>query len=43
MTAVADVQAGLVRATVDIAAPPEAVFRALTEPGELARWWGSAD
>jgi len=43
MTAVADVQAGTVRATVEIAAPPEAVFRALTDPGELARWWGSPD
>ena len=23
----------------EIAAPPDAVFRALTEPGELDRWW----
>jgi uncharacterized protein YndB with AHSA1/START domain len=43
MTAVADVQTGTVRATVEIAASPEAVFRALTDPGELARWWGSPD
>ena len=43
MTAVADVQAGLVRATVEIAAPPEAVFRALTDPAELPRWWGSPE
>jgi uncharacterized protein YndB with AHSA1/START domain len=37
MTAVADVQAGTVHATVEIAAPPESVFRALTDPGELPR------
>ena len=43
MTAVADVQTGVVRASVEIAAPPEAVFRALTDPTELPRWWGSAD
>ena len=43
MTAVADVQAGLVRATVEIAAAPEAVFRALTDPTELPRWWGSPE
>jgi glutathione S-transferase len=28
-----------VRAVVDIAAPPERVFEALTEPRELAAWW----
>jgi uncharacterized protein YndB with AHSA1/START domain len=43
MTAVADVQAGTVHATVEIAAPPESVFRALTDPGELPRWWGSPE
>jgi uncharacterized protein YndB with AHSA1/START domain len=43
MTAVADVQTGVVRASVEIAAPPEAVFRALTDPAELPCWWGSAD
>jgi uncharacterized protein YndB with AHSA1/START domain len=43
MTAVADVQAGTVRATVEIAAAPDAVFKALTDPAELARWWGSPD
>jgi uncharacterized protein YndB with AHSA1/START domain len=37
------VQAGTVRASVEIAASPEAVFRALTDPGELARWWGSPE
>jgi uncharacterized protein YndB with AHSA1/START domain len=40
MTAVADVQAGTIHATVEIAAAPAAVFRALTDPDELPRWWG---
>jgi uncharacterized protein YndB with AHSA1/START domain len=30
-------------ATAEIAAPPEQVFEALTDPGQLAAWWGSAD
>jgi len=42
-TALVDVQGGTVHASVEIAASPEKVFRALTEPGELARWWGSPD
>jgi uncharacterized protein YndB with AHSA1/START domain len=42
-TALVDVQGGTVRASVEIAAPPERVFRALTEPGELAAWCGSPD
>jgi len=41
--AIADVSAGMVLATVDIAAPPERVFRALSDPIELVKWWGSAD
>jgi uncharacterized protein YndB with AHSA1/START domain len=28
---------------VEIAAPPERVFAALTVPAELAAWWGSGD
>jgi uncharacterized protein YndB with AHSA1/START domain len=40
--AVADVSAGLILATVDIAAPPDRVFRALASE-ELVKWWGSAD
>ena len=28
---------------VEIAAPPEEVFRALTDPRELEEWWGSDD
>jgi uncharacterized protein YndB with AHSA1/START domain len=40
--AVADVSAGLIIASVEIAAPPERVFRALTSE-ELTQWWGSDD
>jgi uncharacterized protein YndB with AHSA1/START domain len=38
--AIADLDAGTILATVDIAAPPERVFRALTTD-EITRWWGS--
>jgi uncharacterized protein YndB with AHSA1/START domain len=41
--AIADVSAGLILATVTIAAPPERIFRALTDPKELPRWWGADD
>jgi len=30
---------GVVRTTIDIAAPPARVFRALTDPAERAAWW----
>ena len=40
--AIADVGAGMLFATVDIAATPERVFRALTTD-EVTRWWGSPD
>ena len=40
---VADLTAGVILASVEIAAPPERVFRALTDPEELIRWWGSPD
>ena len=40
---VADLTAGVILATVEIRAPIERVFRALTDPNELVRWWGSAD
>ena len=39
--AIADLNAGTILATVDIAAGPERVFRALTTPEEIVRWWGS--
>ena len=38
--AIADVSSGTLLATVEIAAPPERVFRALTSD-EIVRWWGS--
>jgi uncharacterized protein YndB with AHSA1/START domain len=41
--AVADLSEGSILATVEIAAPPERVFAALTSPDELVRWWGSDD
>jgi len=34
-------QQGIVRATIDIAAPVEDVFRALADPQELAAWLGA--
>jgi uncharacterized protein YndB with AHSA1/START domain len=40
--AIADVTRGMLLATIDIAAPPERVFRAVTSE-ELTRWWGSED
>jgi uncharacterized protein YndB with AHSA1/START domain len=41
--ALADVGAGLILATVQMAASPERVFRALSDPRELMEWWGSPD
>jgi uncharacterized protein YndB with AHSA1/START domain len=40
---VADVSAGVIHASVEIAAPPARVFRALTDGNEVVRWWGSRD
>ena len=37
---IADTTGGTIVASVDIAAPPERVYRALTTPEELVRWWG---
>lgn len=39
--AIADTQQGTILATVDIAAPPERVFEALTRSEDVLRWWGS--
>ena len=39
--ATADIEKGLVKVVADIAAKPEAVFKALTDPAELAQWWGA--
>jgi uncharacterized protein YndB with AHSA1/START domain len=38
-----DATPGAVRADVEIAATPEQVFDALTDPEQLAEWWGSDD
>ena len=40
--AVADLNRGLILASVEIGAPPERVFAALTT-SELTQWWGSPD
>lgn len=39
--AIADVFEGTILATVDIVATPERVFRALSTPEDLLRWWGA--
>ena len=36
----ADVQSGVILASVEIAAPVERVFAALTRPEKITRWWG---
>ncbi len=41
--AVADVEQGLILATVEIAAPPGRVFEALVRSEDVLRWWGSED
>jgi uncharacterized protein YndB with AHSA1/START domain len=40
-TAVADVEKGLILATVEIAATPERVFEALVREEDVLRWWKS--
>jgi uncharacterized protein YndB with AHSA1/START domain len=41
VTATADTENGTVNVVAEIAASPDAVFRALTNPAELAQWWGA--
>lgn len=41
--AIADVTSGTIFATVEIAAPPERVFTALTSAADVVKWWGSDD
>ena len=41
MRALASVDGGIIKAEIEIAATPERVFRSLTDPAELAAWWGS--
>ena len=43
MRALASVDAGVVKAEIEIAAPLERVFQALTSGPELAAWWGADD
>jgi len=43
MRALANVDGGVVKAEIEIDTAPERVFRSLTDPGELAAWWGSDD
>lgn len=39
--ATADVEKGTIDVVADFAVPPERLFRALTNPDELAAWWGA--
>jgi len=39
----ADAALGVVRAVIEVAASPERVFHALTDPKELEAWWGAPD
>lgn len=43
MTALADFKEGVIFASIDIDAPAEAVWDAVTDPAQLASWWGSPD
>ena len=40
ISATADTEKGLVRVVAEIKASPERVFRALTDPEEVPKWWG---
>jgi uncharacterized protein YndB with AHSA1/START domain len=42
-TSIADLDRGVILARVEIAVPPERVFRALTSSEEITRWWGSCE
>ena len=41
ITSSADVEKGIVTVVAEIAAAPERVFRALSDPAELPKWWGA--
>ena len=41
MRALANVDGGVVKAEIEVSAPPERVFQAITDVTELPRWWGS--
>ncbi len=40
--AVADIHSGLILATIDLKAPIDKVFAALTDPAQLPKWWGQS-
>jgi uncharacterized protein YndB with AHSA1/START domain len=39
--AIADLDQGIILASVEIAVPPERVFAAITDGTEIVRWWGT--
>ena len=41
MRALANVEGGVIKAEIELAVPPERVFRSLTDSSELAAWWGA--
>jgi uncharacterized protein YndB with AHSA1/START domain len=41
--AVVDLDGGIILAKIDIAAPPERVYRALTDAAEVPTWWGAPE
>ena len=41
MRALANVDGGVIKAEIELAVPPERVFRSLTDAAELAMWWGA--
>lgn len=43
MSALSDFQNGIIHASIEIDAPPDVVWEALTHPAQLASWWGSSD
>jgi uncharacterized protein YndB with AHSA1/START domain len=43
MRALSNVDAGVVKAEIEIAATPARVSQSLTDANELAAWWGSDD
>lgn len=43
MSALSDFSAGTIHASIEIEAPPDVVWDALTEPAQLMSWWGSSE
>lgn len=41
INATADTEKGTVNVVADIAVPPDRLYRALTDPNELVKWWGA--